>query len=116
MNGEELFRVKVVHLILSRSVEEALKLLSRHYGTVAPSLKVGMPKGHKKNFGCYVTDRKTIYVSERDRLYDPYLILHEFYHHLRTTDGKHRRTEKHADKFAREYIEAYKKFLYLLGC
>lgn len=112
MDSEGVFRAKIVHLILSRNPEEALKLLSQHCHVVTPDLRVGMPKGHRKNFGCYIAGKKTIHVSDRDNLYNPYLILHEFYHHLRTTDKKHRGTEKHANKFAREYIEAYKVFLY----
>lgn len=112
MNSEGLFRAKIVHLILSRNPEEALKFLSQHCHVVTPDLRVGMPKGHRKNSGCYIAGKKTIYVSDRDNLYNPYLILHEFYHHLRTTNGKHRGTEKYADKFAREFIEAYKVFPY----
>jgi len=111
MCNEKFFKAKIVHLILSRSPEEALRLLSQHYGTVTPNLKVGMPKGHKKNPGCYVAGKKTIYVSGREGLYDPFLILHEFYHHLRITDGKHKGTERHADKFARKYIEAHRKMI-----
>jgi hypothetical protein len=68
-----------------------------------------MPKRHGKDAGCYVASKKTIYVSDRDNLYNPYLILHEFYHHLRTTDKKHKGTEKYANRFAEEYVETYKK-------
>jgi len=110
MNNEELFRAKVVHLILSKKPEEALKSLSQHYHVMTPKLEVGMPKRHGKHAGCYIARKKTICVSDRNNLYDPYLILHEFYHHLRTINGKHRGTEKYADKFAREYVEAYKRF------
>lgn len=109
MNSEELFRAKIVHIILSRKPEEALQSLSEHYHVVTPKLRVGMPKGHGKDAGCYVASKKTIYVSDRDNLYNPYLILHEFYHCLRATDGKHKGTEKYADRFAKEYVEAYKK-------
>jgi hypothetical protein len=41
-------------------------------------------------------------------LRNPFVILHEFYHHLRTDlDLKHRGTEKHADAFAREFIQVF---------
>ena len=113
MKIENLFKAKIVHLILSRKTEDALKLLSQHYHIDTPKLKVGMPKRHIKNAGCYVASKKTIYVSNRNRMYDPYLILHEFYHHLRTQDMKHKGTEKYADYFAKEHIEAYEKLLQL---
>lgn len=109
MNSEELFKAKVVYLILSKKPEEALEFLEQHYHVAAIKLKVGMPKGHVKNAGCYIANKKTICVSNRDNLYNPYLILHEFYHHLRTHDGRHRGTERYADKFAKGYVEAYKK-------
>jgi hypothetical protein len=36
------------------------------------------------------------------------VVLHEFYHHLRTSiDKKHRGTEKFAGEFAEEFIKAY---------
>jgi hypothetical protein len=36
-------------------------------------------------------------------------MLHEFYHHLRYYAGHHRGTEKKADKFALDFIAAYKR-------
>jgi hypothetical protein len=38
------------------------------------------------------------------------VILHEFYHHLRMHGRKHLGTEKHADRFARDFIEVYQTF------
>jgi len=105
-----LFKVKIVHLILSKKPEEAVESLSQHYHVVTPSLKVGMPKGHGKKVGCYIASKKAIRASNRDNLYNPYLILHEFYHHLRTHNLKPRGTERYANKFAEEYVEAYRKF------
>ncbi len=105
-----MFKVKIVHLILSKKTEEAVESLSQHYHVVTPSLKVGMPKGHRKKAGCYIASKKAIRASNRDNLYNPYLILHEFYHHLRTHNMKHRGTERYANKFAEEYVEAYRKF------
>ena len=108
MGDEELFKTKIVYLILSQKPEEALESLGKYYHVEIPRLKVGMPKRHGKYAGCFDSSKKTIFVSDRDNLYNPHLILHEFYHHLRTDDGKHRGTEKHANKFAEEYIEVYK--------
>ena len=110
MSGEELFKASIVHLILSKKPEEAFELLSKHYHVRVPKLRIGLPKGNLKNAGCYIAGKRTVYVSHRENLYNPYLLLHEFYHHLRTTCGKHIGTEKYADKFAREYVDAYKRF------
>ena len=104
---EELFKARVVELILKKEVEEALKALSQHYSVNVPGLRVGMPRRSGGKAGCYVSDTKTIHVASSEKLYDPFVILHEFYHHLRTHGGKHRGTEKHANKFAQEYITAY---------
>ncbi len=104
---EQLFKARVVQLILKKEVEEALEVLSRHYHVSVPRLKVGMPKRSGGKAGCYVSGTKTIHVASMEKLYDPFVILHEFYHHLRTQGGKHRGTEKHASKFAEEYITAY---------
>ncbi len=107
MSSERLFRAKVVALILSKEPEEALELLSRFYEIEAPELKVGMPKRHGKNPACYTAKDRTIHVANRENLHNPFLILHEFYHHLRTHVKEHRGTEGYADKFARDFIEAY---------
>ncbi|MGQ9718710.1 MAG: hypothetical protein ACUVWK_02540 [Nitrososphaerales archaeon] len=107
MNAEEPFKIVILQLILSKKPESALEALSKYYDVETPKLKVGMPKGHSKNTGCYVQKTRTIHVSNQDTLCDPYVILHEFYHHLRVHDGVHRGTEKNANRFARGYIEAY---------
>jgi len=104
---EQLFKVQVVQLILAKKVEEALEALSEHYRVAVPRLRVGIPKRSGGKAGCYVSATKTIHVASEERLYDPFVILHEFYHHLRTQGGKHRGTEKHANKFTQEYITAY---------
>ena len=103
------FKARIVHLILSKNPEEALERLSEYYNVDVPKVKIGMPKGHVKSRGCYVAGKKTIYFSHRDALYNPYVVLHEFYHHLRTRDRKHKGTEKRADAFAKGFIETYKE-------
>jgi hypothetical protein len=104
-----LFRAKVVYLILSRDTEEALELLSSHYGVVEPKLKMGMPKRYSKNPACYVHKNRTIHVSRREVLWNPHVILHEFYHHLRSVTDAQGGIEKYANSFARSYLEAYQK-------
>jgi hypothetical protein len=95
---------------LNGKVEEALELLAKHYRIDVPRVRVGLPKGRRKNtFGCYTAKNETISVLNSDTLKEPFIILHEFYHHLRTAvDKKHRGTEKNASVFAKEFIKAYK--------
>jgi hypothetical protein len=110
LNADDvLFRAKVVYLILSKDTEEALELLSSHYGVVEPKLKVGMPKRYSKNPACYVHKNMMIHVSRREILWNPHVILHEFYHHLRSVTDAHGGIEKYANTFAKNYLEAYQK-------
>ena len=109
LNANSVFEVKVVALILSRETEEALELLSQHYGVAKPKLKVGMPKRYSKNPACYVAKKRTIHVSRREILWNPHVILHEFYHHLRSLTDAHGGIEKYAQRFAENYLKAYKK-------
>jgi hypothetical protein len=100
----------VVWLILSGKAEEALSILAEKYEVTLPRLKVGLPKGHSStSYGCYTTKNATISVLNSDTIQNPFVILHEFYHHLRTSvDKRHRGTEKNANKFALDFIDAYK--------
>ncbi len=109
LTADIVFRAKVVALILSRETEEALELLSQHYGVTKPKLTVGMPKRHSKNPACYVAKKQTIHVSRREILWNPHVILHEFYHHLRNLTDAQGGIEKYADKFAKNYLQAYRK-------
>ena len=101
---------QIVHLIINQNTEEALLLLAKHYRVAVPQLKVGLPKGHKKNiYGCYTSKNQTISVLSSDFLGNPFVILHEFYHHLRSksVDRQHKGTERNADRFAAEFLVAY---------
>jgi hypothetical protein len=104
------FRASIVQLVLDGKVEEALELLSERYSVGLPRIRVGLPNRHRKNtLGCYTTKNQTISVLNSDALKDPIVVLHEFYHHLRTSvDKKQRGTEKYACEFAKEFVEAYK--------
>ena len=100
------FQETIVQLISTeRRPEEALDLLSEHYRVERPRLKIGLPRGEKKALGCYVHREKTIYISSQEYLYDPYVLIHEFYHHLRNVGGKHRGTERHAKEFALSFLK-----------
>ena len=104
------FKPLIVSLILNQKTEEALKILAKKYNVTTPKLKVGLPKGHKKNtLGCYISKNATITVYNSDLLFNPHVILHEFYHHLRTNIEKmHKGTEKNANKFALDFIREYR--------
>ncbi|MCJ7714869.1 hypothetical protein MUO66_10495 [Candidatus Bathyarchaeota archaeon] len=104
------FKTLIVSLILNKKTEEALIVLAKKYNVTIPKLKVGLPKGHKKNtLGCYITKNSTITVHNGDLLFNPHVILHEFYHHLRTNIEKtHKGTEKNANKFALDFIREYR--------
>ena len=41
--------------------------------------------------------------------------MHEFYHHLRTTAGVHKGSEKHANMYARGFIDSYKTIITNVG-
>jgi len=104
---ENIFRVRIVQLIRDeRNPEAAVDELSAHYHIERPALRVGLPKGEKKALGCYVHRDKTIYISSHEYLFDPYVVIHEFYHHLRSVLGKHRGTERHAKEFAIAFLRS----------
>ena len=95
------FQARIVKLIaVARRPEEALDALCAHYRIETPSLRIGLPKGERRALGCYVHRERTIYMSSEEYLFDPYVLIHEFYHHLRYVSGKHRGTERHARDFA----------------
>lgn len=105
VSTETEFQKRIVRLIaLERKPDEALELLSNHYRIQKPLLRMGLPKGEKRALGCYVQREKTIYISREEHLFDPYVVIHEFYHHLRSVTGKHRGTERHARDFALEFL------------
>ena len=97
-------------LILNGKPEEALVLLAKNYNVAVPKLKIGLPKGRvAKAYGCYSPRTETISVLNSDVVQNPFVILHEFYHHLRTSiDKQHKGTEQNADKFALEFLVSYK--------
>ena len=110
MDPESQMKALVVALILDSKTEEAIGVLSRWYRVSEPRLGVGVFEGRTKGVAAvYSQNRKEILAAKREFLYDPFVMIHEFYHHLRSTSGKHRGTEKQADKFALEFIAAYRQ-------
>jgi len=113
---DDRFKAIIVNMILDSQPEAALEALSRRYRVDTPRLGVGVFKRHSKGVrAVYAPDRKEILAAKREFLYDPFVILHEFYHHIRSVGGKHRGTEKNADRFAVEYIRAFNRVVALLG-
>ena len=102
------FRAEVVRLILDSEAEAAIRLLSKHYGVREPTLRVGTVKRHRKVLACYVEKEKRIYLSNSGFLTNPFVLLHEFYHHLRASGvEKSRQVEKRADLFAVAFIRDF---------
>lgn len=104
-------KATVVALILDSKTEDALKLLCTWYRVEEPRLGVGVVEGKTKGVAAvYSVRRKEILAARREFLYDPFVMIHEFYHHLRSVSGKHRGTEKQADKFAIDFIQGYRQW------
>jgi len=99
---------KIVKLILDSKTEDALKLLSSFYHISPPDIKVGTIKGRRKTvYAVYVHKERRIYALNSEVFYNPFIILHEFYHHLRSRAIGHRGSEKHADYYAKEFLHSY---------
>lgn len=104
------FRVRIIRLILEGHPEEALHSLSVHYDVEEPELRVGSVKRHRHALAVYVHKEKCVYVSNSDLLKSPFVILHEFYHHLRASQSpKVGQVEKRADSFAMAFIREFQK-------
>jgi len=103
------FRARVVGLIIDGRTELALRLLAEHYGVSEPTLRVGTVKRHRKVLACYVEKEKRIYLSNSNFISNPFVVLHEFYHHLRASEfGKKRQVENRADLFAAHFIREFR--------
>jgi hypothetical protein len=107
---DDRFKAVVVATILDSKTEKAFELLCEHYHVEVPKVGVGVVKGRSKGvLAVYSANRKEILAASQEYLYDPFVMLHEFYHHLRQFAGHHRGTEKNADKFALDFIAAYRR-------
>jgi hypothetical protein len=101
------FKAGVVTLILQNQPEIALEVLSERYSIRTPHIRVGRAKRFSSSQGAYAHSKNTIYVSSSDALSDPRIVLHEFYHHLRSISAKHKGTERYANRFADDFIASY---------
>jgi hypothetical protein len=109
---DDIARAKIVYLILTKQTEHALQLLSTFYNVRPPAVTVGTVKGKRRTaYAVYVRSEGKIYAMNSEVFYNPFIILHEFYHHLRSQGGTHRGTEKLADSYAKQFIDSYKKIM-----
>lgn len=103
-----IIQARVVHMILAKETEKALQLLSKYYHVAPPDIMVGTVKGKRRTvYAVYVPKERRIYAMNSDIFYNPFVILHEFYHHIRSQGGPHRGTERHANLYAKAFIDAY---------
>lgn len=110
MKLDDMSRAKIVRLILDKRTEEALSILSKHYNIKPPEIVVGTIKGKRRTvYAVYVQREAKIYCINSDIFYNPFIVLHEFYHHLRTLAGIHRGSEKHANQYARDFVTSYNR-------
>jgi hypothetical protein len=109
-HSEEEMKASVVAAILDSRPEDAIKALCRWYKVEEPRLGIGVVEGKTKGVAAvYSLRRREILAARREYLYDPFVIVHEFYHHLRSSTGRHRGTEKDADRFALDFLLAYRR-------
>lgn len=111
-NPDDITKAKIVYLILNKKTEEALQNLSNFYNVTSPEITVGTIKGKRRTvYAVYVQRESKIYCINSDIFYNPFIVLHEFYHHLRTKGGVHRGSEKYANMYAKSFIDSYKKIV-----
>ena len=106
---DDIFKAYIVQLVLDKKTEQALEKLSRFYEISPPEIGVGTIKGKRRTvYAVYVQRECKIYCINSEIFYNPFIIMHEFYDHLRTTAGVHKGSEKHANMYARGFIDSYK--------
>lgn len=82
------------------------------HNTVTPEIVVGTVKGKRKTVNAvYVQKESKIYTINSDIFYNPFAVLHEFYHHIRTKAGARRGSEKNANTYAKSFIDSYNKVI-----
>jgi hypothetical protein len=107
---DDLTKAKIVQTILNKKTEEALQHLSKFYNVTPPEIVVGTIKGKRKTvYAVYVQKESKIYATNSDVFYNPFIVLHEYYHHIRTKGGMHRGSEKNANLYAKTFIDAYNR-------
>jgi hypothetical protein len=107
---DDLTKTKIVYMILHKKTEEALQHLSKYYNIATPEIVVGTVKEKLKTvYAVYVQKESKIYAINSDIFCNPFVVLHEFYHHMRTKGGAHRGSEKNANMYAKSFIDSYNR-------
>ena len=113
---DDITKVQIVRMILEKQTEKALEKLSELYHVTPPQIVVGTIKGKRRTvYALYIPKERKIYALNSDIFFNPFVILHEYYHHIRSKLGVHRGSERNANKFAQEFIDAYKKSIETSG-
>jgi hypothetical protein len=112
----DIIKVQIVRMILEKQTEKALEKLSEFYHVDPPEIVVGTIKGKRRTvYALYIPKERKIYATNSDIFFNPFVVLHEYYHHIRSKLGVHRGSERNANKFAQEFIDAYKKSVGISG-
>lgn len=101
------FKAAIVGMILTKDTELAVDVLSRKHHVRAPSLEIGHTKGKKIALAVYSVAANSIAFADQEYFFNPFVVLHEMYHCIRSRSGHHRGTEKNADRFALDFIQNY---------
>ncbi|ABN69775.1 hypothetical protein Smar_0669 [Staphylothermus marinus F1] len=109
--SEEIVRAYATYLIVRGDAEKALSMLSIYYRIITPRIRIGLPKKHSKALGCYDPVKKTICLRSSEEYRNPFVILHEYYHHLRNSRREYLGNEKYADRYALKSIMYFKELL-----
>lgn len=86
-----------------------MELVSKRHKVRTPKLGIGPTKGKKIALAVYSVQANAILFRDQDQYFDPFVVLHEMYHCIRSASGSHRGTEKNADRFALDYIEEFRR-------
>ena len=109
---DDFTKAQIVSLILEKQTEKALEKLSKFYKIDTPQLSVGTIKGKRRTvYAVYVVSERKIYALNSDIFFNPFVMLHEYYHHIRSKLGQHRGSERHANMYAKAFIESYEKMV-----
>ena len=107
---DDITKTKIVQMILDGKTENALEKLSEFYHVETPRIVVGTIKKKRRTvYAVYVVQEKKIYALNSDIFYNPFVIIHEYYHHIRSKLGTHKGSERHANMYAQEFIDSYTK-------
>jgi hypothetical protein len=94
---DNITKTQIVKMILGKQTEKALEKLSEFYHVTTPQIAVGTIKGKRRTvYALYIPKEQRIYALNSDIFFNPFVILHEYYHHIRSKLGVHRGSERNA--------------------